>query len=439
MEKIKVNRILTHENPDLDGMLSVLLLRKFGSKLFDGVSQAEVVFHPAGELPGNMSPEQLEKTGTIAVDIGGGRFDSHPSKQSGKAKKTHSAADLVAKELGVIDNTNWKDFIEYARLHDTTGYSLTSRDHVHHLFALHSIIEGLTLLNRDNSAKILEQGIEIIQCIPAAKEYEAEPGQNGMLLELLLEYINEKGVSVEEPAEQHEQLITWLTRLKKEDINLESEDKTDRLVSLTTIFKGAFYSFKGNKQAIMNILTVCLDAVLERQLKWVNALKQFESVSVVEKIDKLVITTVLSENSLIIKAARFKTHPDILIYSDPVTRSVTIFIQRKGFLSNFPFQKIVAYIRLAEATENNENVDYADLEKVGSYQGWFLHQSMNLLIRGSRKQLTFVPTSLSLETIRALIKVVLDKNGHKSVPEKYQSAFLAYVNPLFRKNNLRRK
>ncbi|MCB0642715.1 MAG: hypothetical protein KDC44_13800, partial [Phaeodactylibacter sp.] len=121
MEPIPVQKILTHEHPDLDAIMSVLLLKKFGAELFPGVQEAEVIFSPAGTLPEGKSPRQLEKQGIIAVDIGGGRFDSHPSETTGKAKADRSATDLVAETLGVLNHPDWEELIEFSRLHDTTG------------------------------------------------------------------------------------------------------------------------------------------------------------------------------------------------------------------------------------------------------------------------------------------------------------------------------
>jgi hypothetical protein len=100
---MQIHTILTHESPDLDATLCIWLLRRFGESRYPAIKTASLMFVPAGMIPDDLHPDQLElERGILAVDTGGGRLDTHaregvvdPQRQ-GKA-----AAQLVAEDLGV--------------------------------------------------------------------------------------------------------------------------------------------------------------------------------------------------------------------------------------------------------------------------------------------------------------------------------------------------
>lgn len=89
----KAVRVVTHERPHLDEIFAFWLLRKYGEKFFPGISSAQLEFVQNGpnlQLPDNV----------IALGVGGGMFDEHPS-HNGERKREECAATLVAKFLGV--------------------------------------------------------------------------------------------------------------------------------------------------------------------------------------------------------------------------------------------------------------------------------------------------------------------------------------------------
>ena len=166
MALIPVKHIITHEHPDLDAALSVLLFKEYGEIRFPGAREAPIEFHPADKLPDGKTAEELEKEGIIALDIGGGRFDSHPTRnRKNKNKWERCASDLVAEEFGVLDDPKWSRLIEYTRLQDTTGQSLASKDFLHHLVSLNSILLGFQILYNEDSHRILEHSIDVLKYI----------------------------------------------------------------------------------------------------------------------------------------------------------------------------------------------------------------------------------------------------------------------------------
>lgn len=431
-ESIPINKILTHEFPDLDAMLSVLLLRQFGEEKFPGVSKAEVTFSSAGQLPDDLTPKQLEKKGILAVDIGGGRFDSHPSATTGRAKKDRSATDLVAEYLEVIDHPEWSLLVEYARLQDTTGHSMYSTNQMHHLVSLHTILLGLGLLYPDDSATKLAKGIRVIENIPYYVRHKQDNFSSVFLREGIQAYLEKQNIDLEDPPAWIGLFKQWLDRLNQKPKAAFGKNPMDRIVSLKAICQGAYFRYGEDMEKVQPILELCLEAMFEREKTWQDALDQYDQNTVVKEIHALRLVTISSANGMVIKAARFRHKPDILFYQNPEDGAVTIFVQRRGRLEQFPFETLAARIRIAEAVESGEAPDYENLEAHGTHHGWFLHQSNIMLIRGSKKQTDFIPTKISLENINLLIYSIFDHGLEMQLPKAYVEAIWKYRNPLFR-------
>ena len=433
MESIAVQKILTHEHPDLDAMMSVLLLKKFGEAQFPGVENAEVIFSPAGTLPEGKSPRQLEKQGIIAVDIGGGRFDSHPSHTTGQAKADRSATDLVAETLGVLDHPDWKALIEFSRLHDTTGHSMYSTNILHHISALSNLLKGIQIQHAGDSAAIMKAGLNLVANIPFSVKHQDDPFRVSILQEAVDNYLAKVGINMEEPPEWLGNFKDWHWRLHNKFRTTYGKNPMDKLVSLKSICHGAFYRFEEDMEQFQQIVDLCVSSMLIREKKWHEALTFYDENCQVEHVGNLTFSTISSSNGMVIKAARFRHKPDILIYQNPENGGVTLFIQRKGALGRFPFEVIAARVRVAEAVLNAEEPKFEELEALGTIHGWFLHQSYNLLIRGSNKQNKFVPTSIPLEQISQLVYSTFDKNLElQSLPKAITEAIWKYKNPLFR-------
>ncbi len=93
--------IITHMRPHLDEIVAIWLLKKFGEKLFPGISRAIVAC--ADEQLIGASPEEYEKRGILFVGMLGGRFDEHASVARPRIEK-HCATTLVAEALGISDD-----------------------------------------------------------------------------------------------------------------------------------------------------------------------------------------------------------------------------------------------------------------------------------------------------------------------------------------------
>lgn len=422
MKLIHIKKILTHDHPDIDAMLSVLLLRKFGEEKFPGAAAAEVFFAPADELPDGKTAEELEREGIMAVDIGGGRFDTHPSGTTHETiKRDRCAADLVAEALGLLEHPQWKDIIEYTRQQDTTGQSLRSTDFIHHLTAFPTILQGFNLMYESNSQQILEAGHKLLSVLPVySKKIKAEEDLTfifDLIKNMADKYFQYRGIDLKNPHPANMLLAEWRNRLESAPETAFSPIDQDRIISLPALMIGFWFSSGKEKQKVQQNLSLCLDAVTTREKSWHHAIGEFDKKSVVEKLRKVHLVSIQSPNGLVIKAARFRRKADMIIYRNPQSRATSILLNRRGLLNKFSLKNLAAKIRIAECIKLREKPDYHNIKELGSVHDWFLHQSENLVVRGSKKAAHFTPSHLEMTELFELAKSEID--WQKKIPDEF--------------------
>lgn len=420
--------LLTHTYPDLDAILSVLLMKRFGNRIFEGMDTATIEFAPAGKLPGNRSPDALEFQGIICVDIGGGRFDTHPQGVTvDESKLDRAASDLVAEELGVLNDPHWGELIEYARLQDTKAEALKSRDYLHMLTSLPTMLHGINLKYGTDSNGIMTSGMHLLSAIPVFREHGDPEGIGLELIKNMFErFIQEHNVDIESPTPAWENLILWRKKLHEEPEAAFSSHPKDEIVSVKAIALGFYHQFDRNSDSTYEALKPALEAILEREVQWEAALEEFDTSEHVQvhKMRKVKLVSIESENGLLIKASRFKAKGDLVIYREPVSGATSFLINRRGPLARFSMKYLAAKIRLAECKERNRDPDYENLMEFGTVHDWFLHQSGNLLVRGSKKMLSFHPSKISMENLVEIAKSEIDPT-HK-LPVAYCPDDLCY-------------
>lgn len=418
--------ILTHESPDLDAIMSVLLMTKFGEEKFPGVSTAKIEFASAGKLPDGKSPDELEKEGLLCLDIGGGRFDTHPvGTQMDQDKRERSASDLVGEELGLIYDENWAPLIEYTRLQDTQGYSLSSKEYIHHLVSIHTMLLGLDIMYSGDSEGKLRAGMSILENIPVYVENKLKNFNfKELLTQMIDRYTLESEADPDIPNSAYDNFNKWYQRLQLKPKEAFATEELDDMVSLKAIAIGAFYNNNKDRDKVFEVMTLCLKAIFTREEQWALALKEFAEKAVSKRVNKAMVTYVASENGMVIKASRYKGKGDLIIYRDPKTGATSILRRQKGPLERFPLRELAAKVRLAECTEQEEEVNYETLEAEGTVHGWFLHQSGNLLIKGSPKATDFIPSKIPLELLAKIAYYQLSDNF--SFPTKYGLAYMGY-------------
>jgi len=169
-----IRAIVTHPTPDLDALLCVYLLRRFGEDAFPGVSSCALEFLTPTQIESTGGPGALETDGRLVVDVGGGRFDNHPTRHS-DGDLDASAAELVAEHLGVRERPELGKLLEFGARQDLKGESLRSRDPVDHAIALPAVIDGLNLMHPDAADLVYSKVEPVFDAIVATERawYEA--------------------------------------------------------------------------------------------------------------------------------------------------------------------------------------------------------------------------------------------------------------------------
>lgn len=121
--------------PQPDTIVAIFILKLFGRERFPGVENASFAFWP--KLPNEQTAEQLEQTGHLLIDLGGGRFDHH-----NKDPKTTASA-LVATELNAAANPSLTKLLAYAERDDFYGKGTISEDTIDRALGLSGLIAAL--------------------------------------------------------------------------------------------------------------------------------------------------------------------------------------------------------------------------------------------------------------------------------------------------------
>lgn len=151
--------IVTHHNPDLDGIPAIWLLKKFHPDF----ANARVDFVPAGENLGGLAPD--EDPNIVHVDTGMGKFDHHQSNAYTCGAKL--VLDFLREEKLVDPNDKAMD-----RMMDV----LVALDHGKdnewpdpesdvYDFGLWSILNGWKMIHADREEKLVEWTMRSLDAI----------------------------------------------------------------------------------------------------------------------------------------------------------------------------------------------------------------------------------------------------------------------------------
>jgi len=436
-----VKALLTHTHPDLDAILSIHLMRKHAGDQFPGVESAKLMFTSANTLPGGKTADQLEQEGILTVDTGGGRFDTHPVKGlENKEKWDTCASMLVAEELKVAENVEYRFLLPYTLNHDARGQSLTSREAAHHLLAPHSLIDGLHAY--DNSDEevvglvipILEGIIKASVGAETSQRETAERFDRTLAhflensLESDCEHLRKEEFPWPEEGQCHaiarakgwflrrdlEKLLKISSWLLSGHEHAQPDDEGERRVLLPHAMNGLAAIYGGETDEYHTVLRPLLAAAIQREADWFSAIDEVERSAKVVRGRGISMVTIASKNGLAIKAARYRRGAGAVLYYEPQSRFVTLQAgTRQDGRPLLNLQRIAARMRGAETIKRKGNG--AKLPKgsngVGMIEGWFLHPSMKLLICGSPKAPDARPSSLEWQEIIDIVTSDLRPDG----------------------------
>ena len=113
---MQIKELLIPNKPHLDPIAAIYLLLEYGKEKFPGVETAKVSFWEHSHDPSEKEAEELERSGTLLIDLGGGIFDHH-----GKNGNTETAFSLVAQYLGIENNPELATLLNYIQEDDLAG------------------------------------------------------------------------------------------------------------------------------------------------------------------------------------------------------------------------------------------------------------------------------------------------------------------------------
>lgn len=432
---IPAHTLLTHVHPDLDASFSIYLLRLHGADLFPGAGEAGLRFVSANELPHGKSPDQLEKEGVIAVDTGGGRFDTHPVGDTENVEKWDTcAAQLVAEALAVADSPRYRFLLPYTIAHDAHGRSMSSRNAVHHLLAPHGLIDGVHRLLDDDTEAVHLIGRMIDGLAHAAgaeqePDYEESAARFDRTLAWVLEHGEFGPVEIErkspndwpatgashELANQRqwsyrrdmEKLLQFAAKYLAEGVKALPEAETERWILLPVALDGLARSHGEDSHVYRDAAMRLLSAAIRREADWFGAIADVERSVKVHRGRGLSMASIASNNGLAIKAARYRRGVQAVLYYNPDARAVTLQAgMRKDGSPLLNLERVAKRLRAAEIVRRKGNGAKlpGDLGRVGMFQGWFLHPSKRLINRGSPKAPDVEPSALEWPEIIELVR-----------------------------------
>ncbi len=178
------SKILLPSRPQVDTIVALFILKRFGEEKFPGISTATYEF---GALMPEGSEEELNKEGIFLIDIGNGQFDHH-----NKSPQT-TAVNLISDYLGQKDNPALLRLKQFVERDDFYGKGIISTDQIDRAFGLPGLIGCLNKKYFTDPSKV----VDIIHPLIEAYYEEEEKRAIGMPKELAEKLENGKATAIE--------------------------------------------------------------------------------------------------------------------------------------------------------------------------------------------------------------------------------------------------
>lgn len=134
-KKVVFTKIHLPTRPQIDTIIALVILRKFGESVVPGVSSADIYFNK--QSASNISIANAEQEGILLLDMGGGRFDHH---EHGTQK---TLTEVVVEQLGIEKKLSIKKLVTFARRDDVDGQGTVSKDGIDRAFGLSGLLVAL--------------------------------------------------------------------------------------------------------------------------------------------------------------------------------------------------------------------------------------------------------------------------------------------------------
>lgn len=154
----KITTIITHPHFQADTLVALAILAYFGEQKYPGIGEAAIKF--TAELPAGQTGDQLEQVGTLALDMGGGRFDHH---RADRRQEKNCLTDLVIVDLGLQGNPAVQKIRQWARRDDLEGKGTVSADSLDRAFGLSGLIQNLNRRYKDDPVRIVQIALPVLE------------------------------------------------------------------------------------------------------------------------------------------------------------------------------------------------------------------------------------------------------------------------------------
>ena len=425
-----IHTILTHQDPDMDEIVAIHILKRHGESRYPGIKDADIITQAKRDF--DKSPDELEAEGILCVGIGGGKYDEHPV--GGRTRREGDcAATLVAKDLGLFEDPRVGPNASYALSKnyspDTWEFEIAPLEKLAFRYLTHSDDENK---NKQNETKIFEACFLLLDA--AEKHYQGTETNGRATLstdELIAKWMLDRFSPNAWPvdlyrvkAEQEDRAISsvvakaikksedrvfyWILQYAKKR-RVADDGKQDTNYDLSDLVTFAQrYGYPEEK--IEEAVFIFMDAIWNKYKNFfVDCKKDYNSpetrVAVLEKNgEKLLVTSVLSSNPEIARYCRseYGKHSAVVIKKDPQTGNMQVFFNQKYGLDPKPVAK---ELRIVERLANGftEELPEETLTAQGKVEGsevWYYDGYQ--LLNGSHTA-EEVPTKLSREEVEKAV------------------------------------
>jgi len=154
-EKQSIKTIQIPTRVQIDTLVALFILKRFGEKYFPGIEKAALQI--AQTIPAGQTPDSLQKGGILLLDMGGGQFDHHTRSER------VTASQLVSDYLGVRGSASLEKLLEFARRDDQEGKGIISTDALDRAFGLSGLVVSLNKKYVNDSPKVAELVLPLLE------------------------------------------------------------------------------------------------------------------------------------------------------------------------------------------------------------------------------------------------------------------------------------
>jgi hypothetical protein len=154
------NLIVTHQNPDVDAIGSIWLLKNFDKELYQ---KSPVAFVPSGEKISHSQIEsyQINPQDVTHVDTGGGEFDHHDESGSSSSASQKVYEHLIGKFPDLKNDLALQKIVKFANDTDQfASYFWPDPNNDRYVFSIEMMLNGFKLGGHGDDNQLVSFGLD---------------------------------------------------------------------------------------------------------------------------------------------------------------------------------------------------------------------------------------------------------------------------------------